>query len=422
MKNLLSITFIAIAFNAYSQDTVYARQVIAKLCSNAFSGRGYVNKGDKKAADYIANEFKTFKLEKFNNTYFQKFKFPVNTFPKTVEILYNGILLKPGIDFIVDPGATAIEFEGTVQFVPFQELTNESLYDSKHRFYDAAVIDTFSKSSIEANISFRKFAGDVKKKFYIKLTNDKLTWSSSTSTKSPPGIIMLSSSFDRTKVATFKIKIKNTFHENYESQNVIGYIPGTQYPDSFVVLTAHYDHLGMMGKNAIFPGANDNASGIAMLLNLVKYYRDNPQPYSVAFIAFSGEESGLIGSLYYTKFPLFPLENIKFLINIDLMGNGADGIMTVNGMVYKNQYMLLKKINDENKYLPEVKARGKAQNSDHYYFSEAGVPCFFFYLMGNYPFYHDVNDKPSALPLTNFSSTFKLFTHFITDIQKTHYE
>ena len=212
----------------------------------------------------------------------------------------------------------------------------------------------------------------------------------------------------------------NKFFAPYTSQNVIGYVEGTRFKDSFVVITAHYDHLGMMGNAALFPGANDNASGVAMMLNLAKYYSQNPQTFSVVFIAFSGEETGLIGSKYFVDHPLFPLDNIRFLLNIDLMGNGADGVMTVNAMVYTKEFMALKSINDASNYLPAIKARGKAKNSDHYWFSEAGVPSFFFYLMGPYPHYHDVNDKASNVPLTNFSEAFQLFRDFVTLVQKNH--
>ncbi len=88
---------------------------------------------------------------------------------------------------------------------------------------------------------------------------------------------------------------------------MIATIKGTAIPDSFLVFSAHYDHLGQMGKDIYFPGANDNASGTSMLLNLAKYYSQNRPKYSVLFIAFGGEEAGLIGSEYYVKNPLVPL-------------------------------------------------------------------------------------------------------------------
>ena len=121
-----------------------------------------------------------------------------------------------------------------------------------------------------------------------------------------------------------EVDIENRFFKAFKSQNLCGYVQGTQFPDSFVVFTAHYDHLGAMGKDAYFPGANDNASGVSMLLNLARYYKAHPAKYSVVFLFFSGEEAGLLGSKYYSEHPLFPLSTIKFLTNLDLLGTGDD--------------------------------------------------------------------------------------------------
>ncbi|WP_448636180.1 M28 family peptidase [Pedobacter panaciterrae] len=79
-----------------------------------------------------------------------------------------------------------------------------------------------------------------------------------------------------------------------------------------MVITAHYDHLGGMGNKTYFPGANDNASGISFLLSLAKYYAANPQPYTMAFICFAGEEAGLLGSKYFTEYPLLALQKSGF--------------------------------------------------------------------------------------------------------------
>jgi len=416
---LLSLGFLS--FNTFSQDTLYARKVINDLCAPSFYGRGYVKKGDKKAANYIASEFKSLNLKNFKNSYFQDFQFSVNTFPKNVEVTLNGKRLIPGVDFLVDPSSPSCNFKGTVEFVPIADLNTSEHYDNKGYHLKAAVLDTFTPAYFEeAAITLKKYGADYKKQLLILLSNNKLTWSSSSRVAKVPVITLLSSSFDRTKPAVFELSVTNKFYAPYTSQNVVGYVEGTRFKDSFVVITAHYDHLGMMGKSAMFPGANDNASGVAMMLNLAKYYSQNPQTFSVVFIAFSGEETGLIGSKYFVDHPLFPLDNIRFLLNIDLMGNGADGVMTVNAMVYTKEFLLLKSINDASNYLPAIKARGKAKNSDHYWFSEAGVPSFFFYLMGPYPHYHDVNDKAANVPLTNFSEAFQLFRDFVSLVQKNH--
>ena len=193
-------------------------------------------------------------------------------------------------------------------------------------------------------------------------------------------------------------------------------VRGTAKPDSFIVLTGHYDHLGGMGSKTYFPGANDNASGISQLLSLARYYAQHPQRYTMAFICFSGEEAGLLGSKYFTENPLIPLSNIRFLVNMDIVGTGEEGITVVNATVYPKEFAMLKQINDEGHYLVKVASRGKAANSDHYFFAEKGVPAFFIYTMGGIKAYHDIYDRRETLPLTDFDNVYRLLLNFADDI------
>ena len=84
------------------------------------------------------------------------------------------------------------------------------------------------------------------------------------------------------------------------------------------MFTAHYDMIGSFGEGNYFPGASDNGSGTAMVLDLARHFSSGRKPfYSVAFMLFSGEEAGLLGSTHYVDHPLFPLERIKLVINLD---------------------------------------------------------------------------------------------------------
>ena len=416
-----TISFLLIIFistNLFGQDSIYTHKIIEALCSNKMSGRAYVKRGDQVAANYIAKEFNARGLNKFGKDYFQEFTFSVNTFPSQMEVKYNGRVLIPGIEYLVDPASPSIDFHGKVQYVGIKSLDSNTHYDHWGSKIHSAVIDTFtSKYYSDAAINLKQYTSDQRNLLLVKLSNEKLTWSCSQKQSKVPVITLKSEVFNRNETANFEIKIKNKFIPKYVSRNVIGFIEGTKFKDSFIYVTAHYDHLGMMGSNTMFPGANDNASGIAMMLNLAKYFKINKPKYSIVFIAFSGEEAGLIGSHHYVENPLTPLSDIKFLVNLDLMGNGAEGVMVVNGTINPSEFQLLKTINDKEKYLPEVKIRGKAANSDHYWFAQSGVPAFFFYLMGPYPFYHDVNDQATALPLTNFEQAFMLFQSFISQLQ-----
>ncbi|MFD1258415.1 M28 family metallopeptidase [Mucilaginibacter terrae] len=184
------------------------------------------------------------------------------------------------------------------------------------------------------------------------------------------------------------------------------------------MFTAHYDHLGGMGSSTYFPGANDNASGISMLLGLAKYYAAHPQPYTMAFICFAGEEAGILGSKYFTDHLLVPLNSIRFLINTDLAGTGNEGITVVNATLHAKEFELLKQVNAKGNYLVKVNSRGKAANSDHYWFTEKGVPAFFIYTMGGIKAYHDVFDISKTLPLNEYNDLFKLITGFNAELLK----
>ena len=172
------------------------------------------------------------------------------------------------------------------------------------------------------------------------------------------------------------------------------------------------------GKRCYFPGANDNASGCAMLLNLAKYYSLHPPEYSVVFMAFGAEEVGLIGSKYYIEHQLFNIKQIKFLINFDIVGTGDEGIKVVNATEHKKEFDELVKINEEKKYLLSVQPRGKAHISDHYFFEEAGVKTFYIYTLGGIKAYHDIYDRPETLPLTKFKELYKLVIDFSDTLQK----
>ena len=99
-----------------------------------------------------------------------------------------------------------------------------------------------------------------------------------------------------------------------------------------------------------------------------------------------------------------------------MIGTGNEGITVVNATEFKLEFETLKKINQEQQLLKLIKPRGKAPNSDHYWFSEKGVHCFFIYTMGGISAYHDVLDKEITLPLTEYVDLFTLITHFVEQL------
>lgn len=418
------IFFASSSIQLSAQVYDYAREVVNTLASDEYKGRGYVENGDKLAADYIRNEFKKFGLKSFSNDYYQVFETAVNTFPTSIKILVNGKSLIAGKDFLIEPGSGSLNgsFE-VLEMSPEDMLTDQGfiskLQQSVGKFivvnpYDQSGFSSEENQRINSVIGFLKYDERNPASGLIQIKNEKLTWSGSTQTFSKPTITISSESIS-SPVESFEIDLANEFIENYRTQNVTGYVEGTS-SDSTVVFIAHYDHLGMLGSDAIFNGANDNASGTAMLLSLAKHYSQNQPEYNTVFIAFGAEELGLIGSKYFTENPLFDLSSIKFLINFDLAGTGDEGIQVVNGSVYKDKFDLLTSINKENSLVPEVKIRGEACNSDHCMFDQKDVPGFYIYTLGGIKAYHDVYDRPETLPLTEFEDYFSLIIEFVNQL------
>jgi hypothetical protein len=415
----------------------YAESVIKILTSNEFHGRGYVNNGDSLAAAFIEKEFQANQLKVFGPSYQQKFNFSVNTFPGKIVFGLSGkdkktkklirLESKPGIDMLVSAGSPSIK--GTYETVVFDSTFTVSTeafekFSKKIKSFSTFVIADDRGVTDKAKLEFyKKVKTNYFKTIGIIGFYKKLTHTVSQRVENFTEIKLLTDSFNLDFAALKKCKvhleIENRFITSHTTQNVIGYTEGSEYPDSFIVFSAHYDHLGQMGKDVYFPGANDNASGISMLLNLVKYYSlpQHKPHYSIVFMAFAGEEAGLLGSVYYTTHPLFPMEKIRFLLNMDIMGTGDEGITVVNGTLFKSEYDKLVEINKEQNLLKEIKIRGKAANSDHYPFSEKGVKAFFIYSLGGIKAYHDVYDKAETLPLTKFNELFKLILNFSNYLQ-----
>ncbi|GGK61992.1 hypothetical protein GCM10011405_07680 [Rufibacter glacialis] len=394
------------------------RQTIAHLASPALHGRGYAFKGDSLAADYLQQQYKAIGLRPFPSGYLQPFTLPINILDNRLQLTIDGKALVPGVDFLAHGATGAGKGEGRVydidtlvladvdvaqQFLT-NNLRNKVLVVHQRHFQQLLSLpDPFQPQLQSVAAVIVRQPGP---KLIGTVLGEQLPF---------PVLEVLEKAWPKkAKKVTFAVDAR--LEPQYRSQNVIGFVPGKIKPDSFVVVTAHYDHLGHQGKDLYFPGAHDNGSGTAMLLELAHYYAQpqNTPAYSIAFMAFAAEEAGLVGSKYYTEHSLFPLGKIKFLLNLDLVSTGEEGLMVVNGSVFPKQFSLLQQLNQQHGYLPQIKSRGKAANSDHYFFSEQGVPSFFFYTLGGTTTeYHHPQDKPETLPLTKFKEVMALIQEFV---------
>ncbi len=412
IKTLLILIICVYVSSSWAQDVNYAREVVTELASEKYHGRGYVKKGDKRAASYIAGEFNKFGLNKKGNSYYQKYSFPINTFPGKLGLSIDNIDLVPGEDYVVSLSSPSVNTEFDVVdlrdagysldslFINFKEKKDGAIYlinDNDTRKYYGKTIPGVDAVAILAE-----------KKPYWHVSNgktiEKTIWIKINEEKVPKN------------AATLKLKVKNKFIDKYQTQNVVGWIQGTKYPEKYYVFTAHYDHLGMMGNETYFPGANDNASGVAMILDLARHFSkpENRPEYSVAFIAFSGEEAGLIGSDYFAENPLIPLGNIRLVVNLDMVGSGSDGITIVNGSLYDGLVKEINTINDKHNLLNSIALRGESCNSDHCPFYQKGVKSIFIYTRGKeLKEYHTIYDTSEDFPFTAYDGLFELITRIV---------
>ncbi len=417
MKRLLLSGVICMLYiESTGQDLQYAKTIIRTLCAEEYKGRGYVDDGVNKAAKYLEERFNQLRLKKFGKSYSQTYSFPVNTHPFPVRCTIDREEKKAGYDFLVDAGSPEINDIFTLLHFNMRDSLDKKLLYKKiekgFSTHDALVLHHQSsrdKSVLDSCKLYGHFPS-----LFITTEDKKLTHTISRFVHEYPSLIFIDSAIANRETIT--IEAKNKFIDSFPCKNLAGYIKGKK-SDSLIVFSAHYDHLGMLGTDAMFPGASDNASGVSMVLYLAEYYSQHRPDCSIAFMLFSGEEAGLMGSEYFTNHPMFELKKIKTLINIDIMGNAEKGIVVVNGETYKKQFDLLKSLNESLKLLPEVRIRGKAKNSDHYHFSEMGIPSIFIYSDGGVGFYHDVFDVADSIHLTNYENVAKLLIEFVKNLK-----
>lgn len=408
---VLALWLLALPATGLAQEmspTAKARQYIDVLAGPAMHGRGYVQGGDSLAAEWIAQRFDAFGLDRLNGTRFQPFHFPVNTFPDTVQVAVDGRPLRPGTDLLVDPASGPAEGDyHLVRLVEDDFLTPERRNMTIGAVVGNAVYLDLPPTTDRDTTAIRAAWVQELVRYapVLRTVPGKLTWSVAEKPLRHALIDVLPGTVPDT-ASTVELHVRNHAVARHEARNVWGVVPASGGSKDWLVVTAHYDHLGRMGPDALFPGANDNASGVAMLLCLAERIARHPLRRNVLFIAFAGEEIGLKGSQWFVQERPIELARIKALVNVDLNGTGEDGIMVVNATAEKKLFGKLVRINDRKRRLPQVKARGPACNSDHCPFVMKGVPAVFIYTLGGVAHYHDVLDRPESLSLAGFEGLF----------------
>lgn len=214
----------------------------------------------------------------------------------------------------------------------------------------------------------------------------------------------------------FKIFIKEGINkmqsDSVVTQNVVGYIEGSDsnLKNEYIVIGAHYDHWGWGGKNsgskkkdtmAIHNGADDNASGVAALLCILrKVTKSKVKPKrSIIFVSFSGEEEGLLGSKYFVNHLAVPKNGVKVMLNMDMVGrlNAEKQIYMGGAGTFPDGVELMRQLGEKSGLNPVIHA-GEVGGSDHVSFYKSSIAVIGFHT-GGHPQYHTPEDD---IDLINF--------------------
>jgi hypothetical protein len=238
--------------------------------------------------------------------------------------------------------------------------------------------------------------------------------------------------YDTAPALSFRVNLEKKQADAY---NVIGILEGRDdvLKNEAIVIGAHYDHLGRGGQGSlavnsadVHHGADDNASGTAAIIELARYFaKEKINKRTLIFVAFSGEEEGLIGSKYYVNNPVFPLEKTVAMINLDMVGRMKDDKVTVGGMGTATEWNeMVKRRNEIYFDNDDGYGVGKKMNlqfnddgfgpSDHSSFYGKKIPVLFLFT-GTHDDYHKPSDTADKINYEGLEDV----TSFVADLVKT---
>lgn len=441
--------------NSFSSKNAYL--YLEELTSDKFNGRQSGSKEAELAAEWIANLYESYGLTPgVNNSYYQEFNIPYYevmpplSFSITSSKINEDFIYKE--DFIVLPGSGSGFVDSKVVFAGYGITSESKGYDDykkvdvkgkialimrrgpenidldEEKLYFKTKIDNAEEHGAKGVIISEKATERNKMNMntkYVSGNNGSIPVLFVTSEvadnfllEKGTSLLEIEKKIDKEK-APFSFETNcnckmevNVLYEIRKTSNVIGYIPAKEpTTEDSVLITAHYDHLGKDKiDGSIYRGANDNASGTSVLLEIARSLSINfylPE-VNIVFIAFSGEEEGLCGSYFYVNNPIFPLKKIKAVLNMDMVGTGSGKLYAgTDPVVYKELSDNIKISSDCLEINVPINKRLLSSGSDHYFFHINKVPNVFFIRdnptgIGGY---HDTLDTVDTVDPTNLKET-----------------
>ena len=413
-RTLITILLVLASMMAAGQDIAHYKRLIKALSSAKYQGRGYAKDGANKAGKFLQKEFMKAGVDV---VLVQPFKLDINTFCGQMEMWADGRKLRAGVDFSMREYSPGIH--GTFPVYHVDTLN----FDADRMFADLAKPENANcLVACEFWFTYRHKAAFSRLQKAGECTNAGLiyTWESPIKffkayghyVIDKPILWVTPEAIDGVK--NVRAEVDNKFLKDYECFNVIAKVEGQRH-DSCYVFTAHYDHIGNLGRKIFYAGANDNASGTAAIVTLAEHYAKHRPPYDMYFIAFSGEDANLRGSTWYADHPVVPLRQIKYLFNIDMIGDNNPVQYCEVSDEGMRGFSLFEQINDREHYFKSLHRGELAANSDHYPFATRHVPCIFLENEKGdaFQYYHTIFDTYKTVRFDSYEPVFRLVRDFV---------
>ena len=413
-RTLITILLVLASMMAAGQDIAHYKRVIKTLSSAKYQGRGYAKDGANKAGKFLQKEFMKAGVDV---VLVQPFKLDINTFCGQMEMWADGRKLRAGVDFSMREYSPGIH--GTFPVYHVDTLN----FDADRMFADLAKPENANcLVACEFWFTYRHKAAFSRLQKAGECTNAGLiyTWESPIKffkayghyVIDKPILWVTPEAIDGVK--NVRAEVDNKFLKDYECFNVIAKVEGQRH-DSCYVFTAHYDHIGNLGRKIFYAGANDNASGTAAIVTLAEHYAKHRPPYDMYFIAFSGEDANLRGSTWYADHPVVPLRQIKYLFNIDMIGDNNPVQYCEVSDEGMRGFSLFEQINEREHYFKSLHRGELAANSDHYPFATRHVPCIFLENEKGdaFQYYHTIYDTYKTVRFDSYEPVFRLVRDFV---------
>lgn len=317
------------------KDTVIMnlKEHVTILTSKEFQGRGIDNGGADLAAEYLYSCFNNYdlnhhKTKEVDSIYFQNFIVAnYGTVKEESFVEVDGKKFYSGKDFVTlgFGGVNSNDFlNGRRSFLITRQSDQYFVLSSK-KIQGEIRLSYNNKQFLSACRALGQYELFVRNNplFTLDSGKDSLTFKMVASTSLTRALTKYISKKQHDKEDSVTVCVIRDM-KPLKCKNVIGYIPAKTNIDSTIVITAHYDHLGII-NGTHFPGANDNASGVSVMLELARLLADKHRfgwspSVNLVFIAFSAEESGLLGSGFFVDNPTIDLAAIKYVLNLDMVG------------------------------------------------------------------------------------------------------